>query len=155
MIARVRRAIARFRAGDDSGIALITVIGSMMVLTMFASAGLALAVNSMPVSRHDQDFNAALAAAQAGVDDYVHHLNNDDSYWLNAHCENTALTGPNDPDCPAAAPGWVAVNSGDPNGPVFHYDIDTSTLASANNSITVTSTGRVHGVTRTIQVSVS
>jgi Tfp pilus assembly protein PilX len=155
MIARFRRAIARFRAGDDSGIALITVIGSMMVLTMFASAGLALAVNSMPVSRHDQDFNAALAAAQAGVDDYVHHLNNDDSYWLNAHCENTALTGPNDPDCPAAAPGWVAVNSGDPNGPVFHYDIDTSTLASANNSITVTSTGRVHGVTRTIQVSVS
>jgi Tfp pilus assembly protein PilX len=142
MIARVRASISRRRAQDDSGIALITVIGSMMVLTMFASAGLALAVGSMPASRHDQDYAAALTAAQAGVDDYVHHLNNDDSYWQDPHCENPALVGPSPlSQCPAASPGWVPVSPSDPNGPEFHYDIDTSTLAQANNSITVTSTG--------------
>jgi hypothetical protein len=37
-------------------------------------AALGYAVQSEPSARRDQDWNAALAAAQAGVDDYLYRL---------------------------------------------------------------------------------
>jgi len=146
--------------------ALVLVIGSSLVLMMFATAALTYAVGSRPLSRHDQDYNAAYSAAQAGIADYTRHLNADDSYWQTPDCDNNALVGGvggnasvadgNPPNCASDTVGWVPVNSGDsPDGPgpKFHYDIDTSTLS--DGAITVTSTGYVNGVTRTLQATVT
>ena len=60
---------------------MIMVIGSMAVLTIFVTGALTFAMTNIKPARHDQDWQAALAAAQAGVDDYVRHLEDNDSYW--------------------------------------------------------------------------
>lgn len=74
---RERRAVG---AGDE-GFALITVIATMAVLTLFVLASLAYATNTIAGSRRTQDWHSALAAAQAGIDDLVSRLNQCDGYW--------------------------------------------------------------------------
>jgi Tfp pilus assembly protein PilX len=157
---RIKRAFARVlwyrrQPGDESGMALMLVVGSMLVLTMFAGAALTYAVGSMPLSRHDQDFSSALGAAQSGIDDYIRRLNANDSYWVNPDCSNTAMIGPKGKGCDLSpTAGWQHVDgSTSSKAPMFHYDIDTTTL-STSHFITVTSTGKVNGVTRTLQASV-
>lgn len=155
-----RRAVARVFwprqiDGDEAGMALVLVVGSMLVLMMFAAGALTYAFNSLHLSRHDQDFNAALGAAQSGIDDYIRHLNENDSYWQTPDCSNTALVGPRGTGCDlAATTGWQPVNAdGNPNGPEFHYDIDASAMRTSGQ-LTVTSTGKVNGVTRTLEATV-
>jgi hypothetical protein len=146
------------RADGEEGMALMLVIGTMLVLTITASAMLAYAIGSLPLSRHDQDYNAALGAAQAGIDDYIRHLNQNDSYWLpsSPDCTNPALVGPKGTGCNLSpTPGWVHVNpvATDPKGPEFHYDVDSTTFQTAL-ALTLRSTGRVNGVTRTLEASI-
>ena len=75
-------AVSRFaRRRGDRGFAMIMVIGSMAVLTIFVTGALTFAMTNIKPARHDQDWQAALAAAQAGVDDYMRHLEDNDSYW--------------------------------------------------------------------------
>jgi hypothetical protein len=138
---------------------MLVVIGSMLIASIFAFAGLAYAMNSQVFSRNNQDWNAALAAAQAGVDDYIGYLNRNDNYARTPiDCANIALkgpaTGPNSCGWTAAtAPGWKPVDPGDPAGASFHYDIDTTRLES-HGVVEVRSTGRVNGETRTLEVGV-
>ena len=73
---------------------MIMVMGTIMVLTVLLGVTMAYAISVQPQARHDQDWNAALAAAQAGVDDYVAKLNQNDSYWRTVDCANVALKGP-------------------------------------------------------------
>ena len=74
--------MSRFaRRRGDHGFAMIMVIGSMAVLTIFVTGALTFAMTNIKPARHDQDWQAALAAAQAGVDDYVRHLEDNDAYW--------------------------------------------------------------------------
>jgi hypothetical protein len=159
-IVRARRAFSRLFwprriDGDESGMALVLVVGSMLVLMMFAAGGLTYAMSTLHLSRHDQDFNAALGAAHAGIDDYIQHLNENDSYWQTPDCSNPALVGPNGIGCDHSATlGWQAVNAdGNPNGPEFHYDVNTDAMRTAGQ-VVVTSTGKVNGVTRTLQATV-
>lgn len=81
---------------DDEGVALITVMGAMAVLTSFALGALAFALQTGPVSRRAQDSVTALAAAQAGLDDYVSRLNVNPTYYgVNGNgidTTNTAFT---------------------------------------------------------------
>lgn len=157
------RLLHRPRPADDDGFAMVFVIVSMLVVTLFVTAGLAYAVNSQILSRHDQDYGAALAAAQSGVDDYISHLNRNDNYARLTpfnDCANTALRGPKVPanSCgwtSADAPGWQRVNNAAVTGtPEFHYDVDASTL-DATGTIDVVSTGRVNKVSRSVEVSVN
>ena len=39
------------------------------------------AYSSSNISRHDQDWNAALAGAEAGIDDYIFRINENSNYW--------------------------------------------------------------------------
>lgn len=66
---------------DESGIALVGVMGVMIVLTMFLLTTLAFTLQNLQPSRRDQDAKVSLAAAQAGIDDYVARLNADPQYW--------------------------------------------------------------------------
>ena len=69
----------RNRNGQQ-GVAMITVMMIVVVLSLLMVASLNYAMQGEPSSRRDQDWNAALAAAQAGVDDYLYRLQQDDEY---------------------------------------------------------------------------
>jgi hypothetical protein len=129
------------RSSSEEGVALVTVLLVMMVVTTMLLYSVANSVASMSLSRHDQDWNAALAAAQAGVDDYLYRLNQNSNYWLYSK-------GSPPPDGNKAFQQFVAV-PGPTNQGTFSYAADTSTIAS-DGTIKLTSVGQVHGVKRTV-----
>lgn len=152
---RLWKALRGRTSGDDAGFAMITVLGIGTVMTALMLVSLAYAVQVTPQARRDQDWNAALSAAQAGVDDFVARLNKADSYALSVDCSNVAMKGPNAGanSCgwTAATPvGWQNVKAADATKGQFHYD-PTYTAG----SVRLTSTGKVRNTYRTIDVRVA
>lgn len=134
--ARRRRVSLRQR-----GFALIAVMTTTSVLILLSIAVVGYGVGSQNLSRHDQDWNSALAAAEAGIDDYVFRLNENANYW-----EYDAANPP--PDGNTAFSDWVPVPGG--NTPsTFRYDIDASNIGS-DGRVRITSTGRVGNAERTV-----
>ena len=80
------------RGGRDEGSALMIVLVTMTILSVVATVALT-GSDPHPARSADrsEDWQAALAAAEAGVDDYLARLNRDDNYWR-ADCSNVALT---------------------------------------------------------------
>lgn len=147
-----RRGVLRRLRGDDSGMALVLVVGSMMVLATILVVGLAYTISSTKFSRYDQDYTAAMTAAQSGVEDFISRMNRSDVYGRTVDCTNPAM------QTPAACGtdwGWMPVQPGetDPDAAHFHYATDGS-RAATEGTIIVTSTGRVNGVYRTVEVAV-
>src|ERR1700712_5163088 len=66
---------------NEAGIAMIIVITVVMLLTLIPLAIFTQAIQQLPLARHDQDHEAALHAAEAGVDDYLNRLNQNSNYW--------------------------------------------------------------------------
>lgn len=148
------------RAADDSGMAMVLVMGSMVTLLVLVLAGLAYVMQSERFARHDQDYSSAMSAAQAGIDDYISQLNRNDSYYARVDCANVALKGPmtTTNSCgwsASTAAGWQAVSPGTQvaDAPHFHYSVDSS-KALTDGTVMVTSTGRSKGVYRTIEAAV-
>lgn len=147
--------------GDESGMALVLVVGSMLVLAMLALTALAYTMTSQRFARYTQDYTSAMAAAQSGVEHYISKLNRDDRYGDDVDCGNAALRGPmasTSNGCgytPSTAPGWQPVDphETDPDAPSFHYRADTSRSRS-EGTILLTVTGRVNGEYRTIEAAV-
>ncbi len=143
----------------DRGAAMIMVMGMISIMTVVVASALAYAVNVAPQVRRDENWQAALAAAQAGVDDYLARLNRTDAYAMTVDCDNVALKGPKAEanSCgwnSGTAPGWVDVQAGNTTAGRFHYDVNTANFWK-DGSVWVESTGRVRGVSRTIQVRVA
>jgi hypothetical protein len=135
----------RFRNGSgEDGVAMVTVMMIVLVLTLLMVAAVNYAVQSEPLSRRDQDWNAALAAAQAGVDDYLYRLQQDDGYYV------FSATNPPTP-ANVAFTGWRTI-PGPANQGQFHYSVSLARFAS-EGVVQLTSTGRVRGVQRTIRAS--
>jgi len=130
---------------DQDGVAMITVMMIGMVMTLLLVASLSYAIDSQPLARRDQDWNAALDAAQAGVDDYLYRLQQDDTYhqWSTA---NPPATPPN-----PAFTGWQPI-PGTTNEGRFHYDVSLAQFTS-QGVIVLTSTGRVRNAMRTVRVN--
>ncbi|GAB3675091.1 hypothetical protein [Angustibacter aerolatus] len=80
---------------DDEGIALLSVMGSMLMLTLFLLATLSFTLQNLKPSRNGQDGVTALAAAQAGIDDYVSRLNTTPGYWRLGNVDATNQALPN------------------------------------------------------------
>jgi len=80
--------------GRDDGFALLAVIMSLTILTLFLLAALAYSLNEMRPARASQDAKAAEQAALAGVDEYLARLNANDNYWKlgNTDTTNAAFT---------------------------------------------------------------
>ncbi|RJK96772.1 PulJ/GspJ family protein [Vallicoccus soli] len=99
---------ARRSARDDEGFALLSVIVTMALLTLFVLASVAYAANAVHGSRRGQDWHAALAAAQTGMDDLRSRLNDCDGYW-SAPCPG----GPDQSDLTTdwSNPTWQTVPS--------------------------------------------
>ena len=139
------------RLDEDSGIALITVIAMGFVMMLLAGAILSYGIASMTQARRDQNYQAALAAADAGVDDYLYRVNNDSNYILYSTMANTC-TSPATPANPDPANGamssFVPIPGGSTSA-LFRYDFDLSSYC-AGGTIKVSSTGKVGTVTRTV-----
>ena len=115
-----------------------------MVLSMLALATVDYAVGSQNISHHDQNWNGALAAAEAGIDDYIFRLGENGNYW-----QYNAANLP--PDGNKAFIQYVQV-SGSATSSKFRYDVDASTIAT-NGIVKLTSTGRVGNAARTVRAS--
>ncbi len=145
--------MTRWRARNrDEGSALIVVLGTTMVLIILATVAATAAMNTNRVARHSSDWNQALAAAEAGVDDYLARLNKNDLYWQTAtDCSNPAMKRPNVSSCAwgSGTPvGWVKVPGAD--RAEYHYEAETGSTP-VNGTIKLTATGRVGTVTRSVQ----
>jgi hypothetical protein len=152
-------------APRDSGFALILVITVMTAILLGGLAAVQYVSGYLPIAKTDENRQAALAAAEAGVDDYVNRLNQDPNYWNDgSDASNVAMQGGGilGGVVPNTGPwGWVAVAPG--SSAYFHYYVDTLDMTtyvetdSATGSwgtLYVTSTGKVGNVTRTIEVGV-
>ncbi|MHB1787249.1 MAG: hypothetical protein ACYCS7_14120 [Acidimicrobiales bacterium] len=121
----------------------------MMIITLTSVMVFNDVAQQTPTSTHDQSHEQALAAAEAGVDQYLLHLNQTPQYWIyNA----TNLPPGGDP----ALTGWEAVSavSSPPTGSLqsesFTYTPDTSQIS--NNALYLNVTGRAGSVTRSVRV---
>ncbi len=135
--------LARMRQDLDDGFAMIMVLITALVVTAAATLSLTLVTQTLPQARHDQDWNAALGAAQAGVDDYRRHLNDNDTYWLNGGVDSAN---------PAFTTGATfASTSG--SSASYTYKVLTSVAQTQSSGlIRVRSTGKVNNVIRTVTV---
>ncbi|GAB7189795.1 hypothetical protein NUM3379_05010 [Kineococcus sp. NUM-3379] len=89
-----------------------------MLATVLAFTALGLAVRTIQPTRDEADSRRALAAAQAGVDDFVSRLNGDETYYQRADADtgNEAATAANRPRG-AAVPGSATT------GESFRYEV--------------------------------
>ncbi len=139
-VERAARSIRdRMSQSDERGIALVTVVLTTLVLSLVATAAVGYGIGSQNLSRRDQDWNAALAAAEAGIDDYLLRLNQNSNYWLTSDPDNDAMTG------------WSQIPGGSAEAE-FHYEIDGSGVPSSG-TVAIESTGRVRGVERTVEAT--
>jgi hypothetical protein len=130
---------------DDSGVAMLIVLAWSMLLMGFALVVGQAVVRTIRPSAHSEYAYAALAAAQAGVDDYRARLLKERTYYLDAHPDNLALTQ------------YIDVPGGASDAE-FRYAVDAS-RAGAGGEVHVFVTGRspkgAGGVTRSIEATYS
>src|SRR5581483_8424123 len=114
------------------------------ILLMMPIALAQATVGQLPLARHDQDYTSALAAAEAGINDYVNRLNaytnTNTSYWNESIANTSTDTPASPPDGNKALEGWVAVSSIKPTSLVegYCYTVDmtgTNGHYTASNAI--------------------
>lgn len=147
---------------NESGIALVSVIAIGALLSMLVVAGVAYSVGGMTKARSDQQWNGALAAAYAGVEEYQSILSNNAAYVRYGNAASSFTT----PPAPAAkstvnaplvanpafglgkAGTWATV-AGSAGAAQFRYEVDNSEY-DAKGTVRIRSTGRVGNETRTV-----
>jgi hypothetical protein len=137
------RAVDRLRRNEE-GVALITVLMVTIAALILVSGITAYAVGSQDLSRRDQDWSGALAAAEAGVDEYLYRLNRDGNYW------QYSSSSPGSPPNPAFSQ-YVPVPGGTTEGE-FTYTPDASSIG-ADGTVKLTVTGRVRDTDRRLRVT--
>jgi Tfp pilus assembly protein PilX len=133
--------VRRFQVRDDgsrdeAGVAMIIAITVVMLMTMIPLVVFTQAIQQLPLARHDQDHESALAAAEAGVDDYLGRLATNANYWT------YSATNPPTP-ANAAFTGWVQVpgNPTTSNQECYRYKPNTTQTA-ATGVVYLTSSGK-------------
>ncbi len=91
----------------ERGFSMFLVIMAMFVVSMFVAAGFAAANGDLPMSGQSKDRKAAYAAAEAGLNFYLTHLNQDSDYWT--HCEQVPKPTPTE-NAPVNQP-WNGVGT--------------------------------------------
>ena len=134
----------RPRRHDEEGASLIVVMGISFVLLIVVTTVSRSALQGFRSAVEDERWHAALAAADAGVEDYLYRLNQDGNYW-----RWSATTPP--PDDNPALTGSAPV-PGAPNPATFSYTPDTSELVS-RGVIRLRATGSVGDQSRTVDVT--
>ena len=154
--ARVLGAVLRRlrHGGADRGVALASVIGLGMVLLLLSVTMASVAVSGTVKARDDSDFNAAIAAAYAGVEDYQSKLANNNAYSqfgakTTSFSAGSTFTGTdgNPAFGKGTAGSWQTV--GDGTGASYRYEVDNSKYSTAG-TLRIRSTGRVGDTTRSV-----
>ena len=152
--ARLGRRWARARQDGERGVALITVIGLGAVLLLLSATMVSVAISGATASRTDSDFNAAIAAAYAGVEDYQSKLANDNTYPQygvkgTEFSKTSTFTGAaGNPAFGVGAAGtWMPV-AGSPTSS-YRYEVDNSAY-SKSGILRLRATGKVGTTTRTV-----
>jgi len=123
---------------------MITVlISSMIVLALFAAVT-SYAVGSLNLSRRDQDWNGALASAEAGIDDFVLRLNLDPAWADKVSSTQSCSTSPT--KALRRCSTWASVPG--VSTAEFTYSVES---ISSTAGISLLTTGRVGGLQRTIR----
>jgi hypothetical protein len=147
MSLRALRALRRrLDTGAEDGIALITVMLVSMVALALLAAVSTYAVSSMKLSRRDQDWGAALAATEAGIDDFVLRLNLDQT-WDDKALSSTAMACSASPTTALARCSTWANVPGSTVGAQFQYSVESI----ASSGTTLVTSGRVRNVTRAVK----
>lgn len=134
-------------ARGDQGVALPTVMGVTAVLMLFLLGVLGATLTSIGPARADQDSKAALAAAQAGIDEYISRLNiTSGGYWEKGNA---------DPTNPAFGAAGTPVPGAQAGGARFRYRLLTTQAQTAQQGfilLEATGTARAGGrqVSRTL-----
>ncbi len=133
----------RFRelAESDAGVAMLLVLAWSTALMALAFIVTQAAVREIRPSDRPEQASSALAAAEAGVDDYRARLLASPTYYLSADPTNAALSG------------WAPVPGGNTDGE-FTYAVDAS-RAGVGGQVRVVVMGRSGGVTRTLEAMMS
>jgi type II secretory pathway pseudopilin PulG len=71
---------------DQRGFSMPAVMGTMAVMMSLSLVALGVASGDQGQSDRDQDYKRAYSAAEAGVNEYLFHLNEDQAYWT--RCNN-------------------------------------------------------------------
>ncbi len=132
------------RSRGEHGFALITVLIALTALLALSAAAVEYGVGSQTLSRRDENWNASLSAAEAGIDDFVFRLNENSNYF-----QYSATNAP--PDGNKAFTQYVPVPGGNTISS-FRYSTDTSKIA-VDGTILITSTGEVGTTKRTVQAT--
>ena len=151
--------LKRLRRSDDSGYVLPVVIGLGLIMLLMVATTLTMTTSGEQKSDTDTDWNAALAAAYAGIEDYKGRVQNDSSYVRYGNpadpysSTSTGLSMPTGSSAnPAfnitAAQPWASV-PGSTTGAQFRYEIDNSKYGSTG-VIRLRSTGKVGSETRSV-----
>jgi hypothetical protein len=127
---------------EEDGVALVTVLMITSALLVLVVSTMSYAIGSLPISRHDQDWNSALAAAESGVDDYLYRLDADGNYWT-----YSAANPPSDGNL--AFQQYVKVPGVKGGAEFFRYGVDTSTIQT-DGTVKLTVTGKMGNTARTI-----
>lgn len=156
--------IRRFRAvraGGEQGVALVMVLGITMVLVLLVGAAVSMALGNQRQGRYTQDWNAALAAAYAGVEEYQSRLANDTEYFRygNPAAPYSVDTGSTvimpveaaaqNPAFGVGAGGSWAEVAGSDGAAQFRYEVDNSDYY-GDGTLRLRATGRAGGETRSI-----
>ncbi len=136
------------RRSHQDGIALIVVLLLGLISLALMTALITFGAASTPVSRQSQDWNGALSAAEAGLDDYIHKLSVDGNYF-------TYGASPPEPNSALGVVGGPVTFKGipgvDPNGE-FHYEV-TEQPTPSRPTVRVKVTGKVRGEERSIEAT--
>ncbi len=126
----------------EEGIALIVVMLLGLIAFALATALVSYGSTSTPLSRKSQDWNGAMSAAEAGLDDYIHRLSVDGNYWT---------YGSTPPDPNAALTGFKDIPGTNKAGE-FTYEV-TGTPTPERPTVRVKVTGKSRDSNRTIEAT--
>jgi hypothetical protein len=157
----------RVHSGEE-GVALIMVLGVIGVMSLVIFTAVYLTVGTLNKSDNDQDWNAALAAAFGGLEEYQNRLAEEPGYvqYGNPASGFSSTSTVHLPTTTNLAFGlgatgtWAVAHGpdlpdGSPGPDLFHYryEVDNSTY-SATGNIRLRATGQVGAQTRSVVADV-
>ena len=149
----MRKQLRAMIAERDRGVALIVVIGIGAIVTALLSTAVVMAVSSARQARDDADWQGALAAAYAGVEEYQSRLAADPSYTRYGNPAAPFTSGSTvlaDAANPALGFGgtWGTVPGSDGTAS-FRYEVDRRSFL-LDGTLRLRSSGRVGDEVRTV-----
>ncbi len=122
----------RLRLHDDRGSALIVILAVTGILSLLVTVSFTTARRAIVIADAEEETHASLAAADAGLDDYLFRLNSLDQYWVYGDPADPVDPKPAPPDGNLAFAQFVPIPGGETPGlediGMFTYRVDDSQL---------------------------